>query len=88
MLFNAALIIYNSIGEYETRPDAALGLLLWLRTLVGGGVERGRASESNSAPSTCIRPNLDRTVPYFECNLDARAAVSYEPVRRQRNEWL
>ena len=34
MLFNAALIIYNSIGEYETRPDAALGLCsgleLWL----------------------------------------------------------
>ena len=42
-------------------------------------VERGRASASNSAPSTCIRPNLDRTGPYFECNLDARAAVSYEP---------
>ena len=70
------------------RPDAALGLMLWLRTLVGGGVERGRASESNSPPSTCIRPNLARTGPYGECNLDARAAVSYEPDRRQRNEWL
>ena len=84
MLFNAALIIYNSIGEYEMRPDAALGLMLWLRTLVGGGVERGRASASNSAPSTCSRPNLARVDPYGECNLDARAAVSSEPVRRQR----
>ena len=66
------------------RPDAALGLMLWLRTLVGGGVERGRASASNSAPSTCSRPNLARVDPYGECNLDAHAAVSSEPEPGQR----
>ena len=82
MLFNAALIIYNSIGEYETRPDAALGLCsgleLWL------GVESSAVARPSPirTPSTCIRPNLDRTGPYFECNLDARAAVSYEPEPR------